>query len=56
MSNITDPERAAKAMLGQIIEGIEVHEDSTVTVKCSRGFMLINFDDGEIYIEVKEQQ
>lgn len=54
--NITDPERAAKAMLGQPIDGIELHDDGTVTIACSRGSMVIDFEESEIYIEVSEQQ
>jgi hypothetical protein len=54
--NIQDPVRAINALLGQTIEGMEVHDDGTATLTLNRAYMLIDFNDGEIYIEVKEQQ
>jgi hypothetical protein len=54
--NIQDPVRAVAAVLGQTIEGFEAHDDGTATLTLNRAYMLIDFNDGEIYIEVKEQQ
>jgi hypothetical protein len=54
--NIQDPQRAVRAMIGQVVEGIENHDDGTVTISFNRAKMLIDFNENEIYIEVKEQQ
>jgi hypothetical protein len=54
--NIQDPVRAVNALLGQTVEGFEAHDDGTATITLNRAFLLIDFNDGEIYIEVKEQQ
>jgi hypothetical protein len=43
-------------LLGQTVEGFEAHDDGTATITLNRAFLLIDFNDGEIYIEVKEQQ
>lgn len=56
MSFITDPERAINALIGLVIEGVEVKEDRTVVLVLNKGVITIDFDEEEIYIDVKEQQ
>jgi hypothetical protein len=53
---ITDPERAAKALIGLCIQGIEIGEDGSVFINLNGGTMEIDFVEGEIYIEVEEKQ
>lgn len=52
--NITDPQKAVESLIGQVILGFEINEDETLTISCSRGYMLVDFDTGEVFIEVKE--
>ena len=54
--NIKDPVRAAKALLGMVIEGVEVKKNGTVALTLNGGSMLIDFNECEIYIEVEEKQ
>jgi hypothetical protein len=43
-------------LLGLSIAGVEVKEDRTVLIVLNKGLITIDFDEEEIYIEVKEQQ
>jgi hypothetical protein len=54
MKNISDPKKAIESLIGQVILGFEINADDTVTISCCRGYLLIDFDEGEVYVEVKE--
>jgi hypothetical protein len=51
--NIKDPKKAVESLIGQAILGFEINEDDTVTISLSKGYLLVDFDMGEIYVEVK---
>jgi hypothetical protein len=52
--DITDPVKAVESLIGQVILGFEINEDETVTISTNRGFLLIDYVECDIYIEVKE--
>lgn len=52
--NIQDPKKAVESLIGQVVLGFEINEDDTVTISLSRGYLLVDFDIGEIYVEVSK--
>lgn len=51
---ITDPVKACEAMLGQTIQGITIsEEDMTMTITCSRGWIVFDYDENEAIIDVE---
>jgi hypothetical protein len=51
---IADPKEAVESLIGQAILGFEINEDDTVTISITKGFLLVDFDMGEIYVEVSK--
>ena len=52
---ITDPDKAMKAVVGQIIEGLTI-DNGLVTITCSRGLIIFDFDESKIHIQVEDRQ